>query len=115
MIARGDDLDPCSDRRPIGLLSQKFQTQPMVPLTRVFEKDVVVSIALARTPHLDEEINVAVPIKVSAGDTMPLLKVAGARGRSDLSEPSAFDILEHAIRNQRFEIRRARPKVEVKK
>ena len=76
VIAGRDDLDPGTDGRPVGLLADELDRQPVVPLPRVLEQDVVVPIAGDRAAHLDEDIDVAVTVPVGAGDAVPLLKVA---------------------------------------
>ena len=46
---------------------------------------------------------------------MPLLKVAGARGRGDFGESLAADILEHAVGDQRAQVGVAGAEVQVEK
>ena len=76
-----DDLDPGADRRPVGLLADELDRQPVVPLAGVLEEDVVVLVAVDGAAHLDEEVDVAVAVPVAAGDAVALLEVAGAGGR----------------------------------
>ena len=113
VVAGRDDLDPGADGRPVGLLADELHRQPVVPLAGVLEEDVVVLVAVDGPAHLDEEIDVAVAVPVGTGDAMPFLEVAGARGRGDLGEPLAADVLEHPVGDQRAQVGVAGAQVEV--
>ncbi len=77
-LAGGHQLDARADRRSIGFLANELDGQPVVALAGVLEENIVVSVAVDGTAGLDEKIDVAVAVPVAAGDSVALLKVAGA-------------------------------------
>ena len=107
------DLDPGADGRAVGLLADELHRQPVVPLTRVLEQDIVKPVAVDGAAGLDEHVDVAIAVPVAAGHAVSLLKVARAGGAGDLGEATAADILEHAVGNQGGEARLAGPQVHV--
>ncbi len=44
-------------------------------LARILEEDVVILIAIRGTPHLDEDVEIAIIIPVAACHRVPLLQV----------------------------------------
>src|SRR5262249_34394186 len=94
------DLYSRTDARPIALLADQLDSQPIVPLARVLEQDIVIFISIGNTSHLDEDVEVAVAVPVGERDSMPFLKVAGTRRCRDFGKSLAVHALEQSVRHQ---------------
>src|SRR5712691_1062728 len=115
LIACRNDFNPRADGGSIGLFSDKFHRQPMIPLTGVLEQNVVVLVAGNRSPHLDGNVNVAVTIPVAAAHAVALLQMPGTGRGTDVDKSSAPEVAKHAVRNERRDVVIARAEIEVKK
>ena len=79
LCSGGHDLDPGADGGAVALGARELDRQPVVSLAGVLKQHVVILVAVDGTAGLDEDVDVAVVIPVSAGDAVAFLKVAGAR------------------------------------
>ena len=61
----------------VGLGAGQFHLQPVAPVTGVPEQGVVSLVSRSRSAQLDEEVEIAVRVKVSERDAVAFLKVAG--------------------------------------
>ncbi len=92
LFTRGDRLDPRTNARAIRLLVDALDGEPVIPLARVLEEDVVVLIPVDGAAGLNEEVDVDVAVPVAAGYALAFLKVARTGGRGDLRKPLAADV-----------------------
>ena len=109
----GLDFDPRSDRRAIRDISYQFKRYPGVIITRILKKDVVVFIPVDSPPHLDEHIDRAVAVPVTASNTVTFLEIARTRRSGDVVKSLAGNTSEHAVGDQGSEIRVPGSEIEI--
>src|SRR5262249_44867497 len=91
----------------------QLHRQPAVALPGVLEQGVEVTVPGGGAAELDEQVHAAVAVPVAAGDAVALLQLPRPGGGGDLGEALAADVLEHAVGDERFQVRVARAEVEV--
>ncbi len=91
------DADPGTKGRAIRRGADELDLQPMTSPQRVLKQRVERLVAGRCAAELHEQVQVAVAIPVGEGNTMPLLKVAGAGRNSDVVETRARNVSEHEV------------------
>ncbi len=84
-------------------------------MARVLEQRTRVLVAGEGTPHVREDVLVAVVVEIGERDAVALLEMAGPGGGRDVDESSPLPIQEHAVGHQHAVRRGSGSQVEIEK